>query len=361
MRPTKRDALSLYWQLSLRPKLWLIAILVCWALLLAQSVGQGEKLGLYAFGALVFLAGTMLNAGSDFAPYRVLGLPMSLWQRHRCITATIMMVLSVIAVLVAFPQLWWILIPVAAAYVWNLLDRSPRPEIAEPLELRMLRDSDGNTSVSRLPPEPKWQVVLIPQVRMWVFAWSVYLVVYLVFLGLVLVFGDKAFEWGGISLASGFFVGMAPFTGGVRTTLRNLLSFGGSRRQWARTTALASVASPVLALVLSAVQAAVAHWWNVDIAGMGWIFPMIGFLLPVVVVTAEVASAHNLLLQLLGLAVIIAVVVFWLAHQISSPVATALSAGIFILYFSCLPYMARTTNPWSGAISEWLGLKRADS
>ena len=304
-------------------------------------------------GSLAFLAVVVvLSATVNKTKATALGLSRKVQTRYNLGLAAYYVVLGA-AVSVA-RQWWWLTAAVVVA--WSIravvtLRQTPQAAASSDVEVRDFEErisGEGNTSFGRLPVTPAAQLVFRPLLRAWMWVVAGYAAVALNIWAAV--------AWWDIAVAylNIVFVMVTMWTLGAlmdsyRTSFREFLTLGGTRRVWVRAVALLSVVWAIAGVAME-----VAVWAKQGIL-TGFLFG-ISVLIPVLGVSWELVSRRTILWTA-GLGVTVLLFLILALTEVLPPWSFAVSAVVvYFLWVALLPLYARTANPYRGGMLEWLGI-----
>ncbi|MGV3070836.1 hypothetical protein ACEE90_00010 [Corynebacterium phoceense] len=309
--------------------------------------------GPVAGGSLAFLVVVVvLSTTVTKTKATALGLSRKMQTRYNLGLAAYYVVLGA-AVSVA-RQWWWLTAAVVVA--WSIravvtLRQTPQSAASSDAEVHDLEErisGEGNTSFGRFPVTPAAQLVFRPLLRAWMWVVAGYAAVALSMWAAV-AWGDIDVEYLNI-----VFVIMTMWTLGAlmnsyRTSFREFLTLGGTRRVWVRTVALLSAAWAIAGVAMK-----VAVWATQGIF-TGFLFG-ISVLIPVLGVSWELVSRRTILWTA-GLGATALVFLILALTEVLPRWSFAVSAVVlYLLWVALLPLYARTANPYRGGMLEWLGI-----
>lgn len=191
----------------------------------------------------------ILTYQPSFDKYQVLGLSSQIWNEHRRIIVTVFAVVAMVGT--AVRQGWWALAVYAAALAWALW-RKPTPTrtgySTTPLGIA--------SKLGRFPPTLDAQAVYRRQIRIWLLVVG--------FFAINVVLSLLSWRWEPMEFIafiawalSAVFISQP--MGILRDTLRDYVTFGGTRRRWATMTAATGL---IFVLGCAAVGLALSFWGN---------------------------------------------------------------------------------------------------
>lgn len=328
--------MELYWRLLDKPQVAL-HLFILGNIVLAGNWHVGYLKVLY----VVVAVGIVLSASwADFAKYRAAGLPVAVWQRHIVITATIYFVLA--AAFFAWNGQWTGLAILALAWGYRMVRRpQPRRDLMEDL----VRDSPGSDSFGRYAVTPAAQLVYRPHNVTWMLTWASVTLAGLLALGLS--------RWMGNEMTVGTVVWLLPIVimiaytaNRMRDSLLDFLTFGGTRRAWAR----AVVTSSLVSVATSAVLTGLVWLW------LGKFTPVlliVGMLFPVLQTCAE--FARNVWTALAFVLAMGCILVVALADAFPSLAPLVLTVGVYLAWVLVLPGWAYRAKVFKPSVGEFFG------
>ena len=321
-------------------------MLLLWGIL--APVKGPVTAGSLAFLAVVVVLSTTVNKTKATA----LGLSRKAQTRYSLGLATYYVVLGA-AVSVA-RQWWWLTAAVVVA--WSIravvtLRQTPQDAASSDAEVRDFEErisGEGNTSFGRLPVTPAAQLVFRPLLRAWMWVVAGYVAVALIIWAAV-AWWDVAVTYLNIVFVMVTMWTLGALMDSYRTSFREFLTLGGTRRVWVRAVALLSVVWAIAGVAME-----VAVWATQGIL-TGLLFG-ISVLIPVLGVSWELVSRRTILWTA-GLGVTVLLFLILALTEVLPPWSFAVSAVVvYFLWVALLPLYARTANLYRGGLLEWLGI-----
>lgn len=353
----------LAWSLLVRATWVPVAIIVFYGATLFGTFAEGEGSWVTWIAYLLVNSGMLVGLPLDHQGYRALNLSSGLYRRHSLISLTIRF-LAVIALLIPIivraQQLgWWIVGGILLAlYLWQALSRRSLPEPGGLLERARGRgittDKEGRRGevvVKDLASE----LIVKPQRRLWLGGWAAAFLAAALWMLLTWELGDGPVSLAQVAGIVCFALIFVAASGTISSTLTTWVSFGGSRLRWAQRTRWVLLVHPAIGTAVVAVVALIDEPQHPSAPFL----PLIGALVvPVVICLLELAQRDTALFYaaaavLLAAATIAALIAGqgWLAF--------AVAVAGFVGFQVALPKIARTYDPFSGGLSDYLGLKPA--
>lgn len=330
--------MELYWRLLDKPQVAL-HLFILGNIVLAGNWHVGYLQVIYVVAAV----GIVLSASwADFAKYRAAGLPVAVWQRHILITATIQCALA--AAIFAWTGQWIGLAILALAWGYRMArPPQPRRDLAESL----VGDSPGSESFGRYAVTPAAQLVYRPHNVTWMLTWLSVTLAGLFALGLSWWMGNEMKIVTIVWLLP--IVVMIAYTANrMRDSLLDFLTFGGTRRAWAR----AVVKSSLVSVAISAVLTGLVWLW------LGQFTPtllIVGLLVPVLQTCAE--FARNVWTALAFVLAMGCIPVVALADALPSLAPLVLTVGVYLAWVLVLPGWAYRAKVFEPSVGEFFGFK----
>lgn len=312
---------------------WLWAFFL-FALLVMPVMAEGTWSALPVIASL----GLVLSLKPDFQKYQLVGLGSRIWNEHRRILVALFALVAAAGALTV--QLWWALPVYAVAAVWAMY-RSATPK------------RSGYTTGGIQPPSGfGWfprnlagQAIYRPQAKAWCGACLAQMI------GLVLSqYEDAAsvLDFLGIFLWVLTVVLLAAVLGSLRKSLREYTVMGGSRRDWARHTAVLGLI-PVLAAI--SISAALTNDGEIVTA-----IALLSATCAPVLVTLEFLGKKNWYLFILYTVLIAGIVVIYVQTPISTIATFFLAVAFYAVWALTLPSYIRRANVHGGGMSRWMGV-----
>lgn len=321
-------------------------MLLLWGIL--APVKGPVTAGSLAFLAVVVVLSTTVNKTKATA----LGLSRKAQTRYNLGLATYYVVLGA-AVSVA-RQWWWLAALVLVA--WSIravvtLRQTPQSAASSDAEVRDLEEcisGEGNTSFGRFPVTPAAQLVFRPLLRAWMWVVAGYAAVALSMWAAV-AWWDIDDKYLNIVVVMVTMWTLGALMDSYRTSFREFLTLGGTRRVWVRTVALLSVVWAIAGVAME-----VAVWATQGIL-TGFLFG-ISVLIPVLGVSWELASRRTILWTAGLGATALVFLILELTEVLPRWSFVVYAVVLYFLWLTVLPLYARTANPYRGGMLGWLGI-----
>lgn len=344
----------LFRELALTPYTW-FQVGFC---LLATSMAMAAD-GWTRWGYPLFLLVYLVSIRVDWENYRAVGMTREHWRRHRRILMSVLLGLILVEslLIVGFSDLpvnSVLLVAVFAAWLWVLVRRpEPARSLSEIVEGGV--PAENGTVRSRFPLTPVQQIIRGPQVTSWILIWGMIAVLVLVLGVLEWIFG-AAPQWVPVIFAVVVMQAVWLIVGEVGKSLREWVAFGGSRRVWARETAVLGLLSPLLAGLIGAVAGGIFVP-----EALRELLPVtlgFAFFAPVIFTLVELSDRRRTWwVTLPYLAAGAGILVLWIMESISAGGFLAGFMVIYLIHALALPAVARNYTVFSGGVSTWMGLR----
>ena len=336
----------LIWELVDKPK-WFFRLVLL--VILALSMSQGTTMR-YVLLALVGLLALLGPAGDA---YWILGLSRRDYNIQRRLEIGISVaIFVVIMVAMGIPRLLIAGYLFVAAIVLTFNIEIPQRGKSRKKEL--LSQSSGRTNEGRFPPTIEGQLIDRPQVKGWVLIVCLTVVTSLIYWGITVIWGgawSQTFSILAIIWTAMFFMVYQDI---LSNSLREYVTFGGTRTFWAKRTMLINAVVPGL-LVAAGV---VVSGWHL-ISTLGAIYLLLVLMVIALGLTARTSWSVTAPV-LIGAIALGVYIVIGINHESYILPTTAAVAG-YVVGGLLLPSMARRTDIYSGGLARWLGMASTTS
>ena len=326
--------MKLYWHMALGT---MSAIFAVWVIVL-PFLGQDRGTG-WAIGYTLFMPLMLYLSQPDFSRYLTFGLSTRVWNGHRRINASLMLVLILVSAPFAFP--WWVLIaPVLAWIVCMVKQFEPSRITAKSL----IAGSDGDSSTGLFSASPASQIILRPQARAWMWVAPVWLLAILTTLAVSHLWEKNV---GFVSVIVTMIL-VPIVTDSVRSSLKNAVAFGLHRVAWAKTTVLCSLIPVGLAVAADLITAGVTG----NLAGFTIVCLAAVSILLSLSITDKQTWPYAVILAGLAAAVFIT---SFINTSIATGWALVAMGTIYLAWALTYPRMAKRANVFSPGLMGWFG------
>ncbi|AKK09938.1 hypothetical protein [Corynebacterium testudinoris] len=281
-------------------------------------------------------------------PYAALGLTRATWRRHRrlAVTAVVPLLLIEVALLSTAEPRW--VLPASILALWLIAmvwPGQPTRSMEELIAAPETRRSSARAAI-----------IYRPQALAWLVTWGLGLATFLILA--VLLRSGTSFVNGEMHVR--FFVWVAIIVGSclsgmgaIGRSLRDWQSLGGTRKEWAGSTALAGLTSVAFGVLIAAFDYFLLLPGH---AGGSLGFVLMGFFAPLIACTLELSDRQTWWITVLFLAAAGGVVLLAVLGLINVWIGVAGAAVLYLVFSALLPTMARRFTPYGGGMSNWLGL-----
>ena len=304
------------------------------ALLVIPVMAEGTWSAL----AVIASVALVLSLEPDFQKYQLVGLGSRIWNEHRRILVALFALAAAIGALTV--QLWWALPVYAVAAVW-VMYRSATPKRSG----YTTTGTQPSSGFGWFPRTLAGQAIYHPQAKAWCGACLAQMI------GLVLhQYRDAAsvLEFLGTFIWVLTFLLLAAVSGSLRKSLREYTVMGGSRRNWARHTAVLGLI-PVFAAI--SISAALTNDSELVTA-----IALLSATCAPVLVTLEFLGKKNWHLFILYAVLIAGIVVIYAQTPISVIAKFFLAVAFYAVWALTLPSYIRRANVHGGGMSRWMGV-----
>ncbi|NYI56537.1 beta-carotene 15,15'-monooxygenase [Corynebacterium tuberculostearicum] len=313
---------------------WWLWTFFLFALLVMPVMAEGTWSALPVIASL----GLVLSLKPDFQKYQLVGLGSRIWNEHRRILVALFALAAAIGALTV--QLWWALPIYAVAAAWAMY-RKVVPQRTG----YTTTGTQPSSGFGWFPRTLAGQAIYHPQAKAWCGACLAQMI------GLVLhQYRDAAsvLEFLGTFIWVLTFLLLAAVSGSLRKSLREYTVMGGSRRNWARHTAVLGLI-PVFAAI--SISAALTNDSELVTA-----IALLSATCAPVLVTLEFLGKKNWHLFILYAALIVGTVVVSVQAPVSAIANLFLAVAFYAVWALALPTYIRRANIHGGGISGWLGV-----
>lgn len=312
---------------------WWLWTFFLFALLVMPVMAEGTWSALPVIASLALV----LFPKPDFQKYQLVGLGSRIWNEHRRILIALFTIGAAVGALTV--QLWWAL-PVYAVAAVRAMYRSATPKRSG----YTTTGTQPSSGFGWFPRTLAGQAIYHPQAKAWCGACLAQMI------GLVLhQYRDAAsvLEFLGTFIWVLTVLLLAAVSGSLRKSLREYTVMGGSRRNWARHTAVLGLI-PVFAAI--SISAALTNDSELVTA-----IALLSATCAPVLVTLEFLGKKNWHLFILYAVLIAGIVVIYAQTPISVIAKFFLAVAFYAVWALTLPSYIRRANVHGGGISGWLG------
>lgn len=315
--------------------------------LLLMSVGSVWMGGWRTIFAGLLVALFMLRVGPDVKTYAVLGLSRATWKTHRLHSLWMHALLFtavglIVGTVVRAP--WTELIPLLVFPLLIAGFRGVRTPSHRPFVER--EKSVAKTQEASAPEG----MVMIPQLKIWRDIW-VSILVFVVAIQVWELMGSANKK--DVSFLMVCLILLALFRGvdgTIRGTLRQWTALGFSRDRWVKLSLLTALVNPLAALLVYQVYA-LTLFEGPYLLGIIQ-FLLIGALVPLSVLSADLANKRTAWLPVLG--IVLGVAVFVQGEALFLPALLTILGTVLMI--SCFKAMAARVEVFNHGVSGWFGI-----
>lgn len=336
----------LMWELVDKPK-WFFRLVLL--VILALSMSQGTTMRY----VLLTMVGLLALLGPAGDAYWILGLSRRDYNIQRRLEIGISV--AIFVVIMVARGIPWLLI---AGYLFVaaivLTFNIEIPQRGKSRKKELLSQSSGRTNEGRFPPTIEGQLIDRPQVKGWVLIVCLTVVTTLIYWGITVIWGgawSQTISIPAIIWTAMFFVVYQDI---LSSSLREYVTFGGTRTFWAKRTILINAVVPGLLIVAGAV---VPRWHL--ISALGAIYLLLILMVIALGLTARTSWPVTVPV-LIGAIALEVYIVIGINHESYILPTTAAVAG-YVVGGLLLPSMARRTDIYSGGLARWLGMASTTS
>ncbi len=304
------------------------------ALLVIPVMAEGTWSAL----AVIASVALVLSLEPDFQKYQLVGLGSRIWNEHRRILVALFALAAAAGALAV--QLWWALPVYAVAAVWAIY-RSATPKRSG-YTTGGVQPSSG---FGWFPRNLAGQTIYRPQAKAWCGACLAQMI------GFVLYqYEDAAsvLEFLNIFIWVLTVVLLSVVLSSLRKSLREYTVMGGSRRVWARHTAVLGLIPVLAAIIFSAGLTSDSEL----VTGIA----LLSATCAPVLVTLEFLGKKTWYLFILYAVLIAGIVVVYVQTPISTIAKFFLAVAFYAVWALILPSYIRRANVHGGGMSGWMGV-----
>ncbi len=313
---------------------WWLWTFFLFALLVMPVMAEGTWSALPVIASL----GLVLSLKPDFQKYQLVGLGSRIWNEHRRILVALFALAAAIGALTV--QLWWALPVYAVAAVW-VMYRSATPKRSG----YTTTGTQPSSGFGWFPRNLAGQTIYRPQAKAWCGACLAQMI------GFVLYqYEDAAsvLEFLNIFIWVLTVVLLSVVLSSLRKSLREYTVMGGSRRVWARHTAVLGLIPVLAAIIFSAGLTSDSEL----VTGIA----LLSATCAPVLVTLEFLGKKNWYLFILYAVLIAGIVVVYVQTPISTIAKFFLAVAFYAVWALILPSYIRRANVHGGGMSGWMGV-----
>lgn len=336
----------LIWELVDKPK-WFFRLVLL--VILALSMSQGTTMRY----VLLTLVGLLALLGPAGDAYWILGLSRRDYNIQRRLEIGISVAIFVV-IMVAMGIPWLLIAGYLFVAAIVLTFNIEIPQRGKSRKKELLSQSSGRTNEGRFPPTIEGQLIDRPQVKGWVLIVCLTVVTSLIYWGITVIWGgawSQTFSILAIIWTAMFFMVYQDI---LSNSLREYVTFGGTRTFWAKRTMLINAVVPGL-LVAAGV---VVSGWHL-ISTLGAIYLLLILVVIALGLTARTSWSVTAPV-LIGAIALEVYIVIGINHE-SYILPTIAAVAGYVVGGLLLPSMARRTDIYSGGLARWLGMASTTS
>lgn len=336
----------LIWELVDKPK-WFFRLVLL--VILALSMSQGTTMRY----VLLTLVGLLALLGPAGDAYWILGLSRRDYNIQRRLEIGISVAIFVV-IMVAMGIPWLLIAGYLFVAAIVLTFNVEIPQRGKSRKKELLSQSSGRTNEGRFPPTIEGQLIDRPQVKGWVLIVCLTVVTSLIYWGITVIWGgawSQTFSILAIIWTAMFFMVYQDI---LSNSLREYVTFGGTRTFWAKRTMLINAVVPGL-LVAAGV---VVSGWHL-ISTLGAIYLLLILVVIALGLTARTSWSVTAPV-LIGAIALEVYIVIGINHE-SYILPTIAAVAGYVVGGLLLPSMARRTDIYSGGLARWLGMASTTS
>ena len=336
----------LMWELVDKPK-WFFRLVLL--VILGLSMSQGTTIR-YVLLTLVGLQALLGPAGDA---YWILGLSRRDYNIQRRLEIGISVAIFVV-IMVAMGIPWLLIAGYLFVAAIVLTFNIEIPQRGKSRKKELLSQSSGRTSEGRFPPTIEGQLIDRPQVKGWILFVCLTVATSLIYWGIAVIWGGA---WSqtililAIIWTAMFFVVYQDI---LSSSLREYVTFGGTRTFWAKRTMVINAVVPGLLIAAGAV---VPRWHL--ISALGAIYLLLVLMVIALGLTARTSWPVTVPV-LIGAIALEVYIVIGINHE-SYILPTIAAVAGYVVGGLLLPSMARRTDIYSGGLARWLGMASTTS
>lgn len=336
----------LMWELVDKPK-WFFRLVLF--VILGLSISQGTTMRY----VLLTLVGLLALLGPAGDAYWILGLSRRDYNIQRRLEIGISVAIFVV-IMVSMGIPWFLIAGYlfVAAIVLTFNMEIPQRDGSRKKDL--LSQSSGRTNEGRFPPTIEGQLIDRPQVKGWILIVCLTVATSLIYWGITVIWGgawSQTISILAIIWTAMFFVVYQDI---LSSSLREYVTFGGTRTFWAKRTMLINAVVPGLLIAAGAV---VPRWHL--ISALGAIYLLLVLMVIALGLTARTSWPVTAPV-LIGAIALEVYIVIGINHE-SYILPTIAAVAGYVVGGLLLPSMARRTDIYSGGLARWLGMASTTS
>ena len=336
----------LMWELVDKPK-WFFRLVLL--VILGLSMSQGTTIR-YVLLTLVGLQALLGPAGDA---YWILGLSRRDYNIQRRLEIGISVAIFVV-IMVSMGIPWFLIAGYLFVAAIVLTFNIEIPQRGKSRKKELLSQSSGRTNEGRFPPTIEGQLIDRPQVKGWILFVCLTVATSLIYWGIAVIWGGA---WSqtililAIIWTAMFFVVYQDI---LSSSLREYVTFGGTRTFWAKRTMVINAVVPGLLIAAGAV---VPRWHLVS--ALGAIYLLLVLMVIALGLTARTSWPVTAPV-LIGAIALEVYIVIGINHE-SYILPTIAAVAGYVVGGLLLPSMARRTDIYSGGLARWLGMASTTS
>ena len=336
----------LMWELVDKPK-WFFRLVLL--VILGLSMSQGTTIR-YVLLTLVGLKAVLAPAGDA---YWILGLSRRDYNIQRRLEIGISVAIFVV-IMVSMGIPWFLIAGYLFVAAIVLTFNIEIPQRGKSRKKELLSQSSGRTNEGRFPPTIEGQLIDRPQVKGWILFVCLTVATSLIYWGIAVIWGGA---WSqtililAIIWTAMFFVVYQDI---LASSLREYVTFGGTRTFWAKRTMVINAVVPGLLIAAGAV---VPRWHL--ISALGAIYLLLVLMVIALGLTARTSWPVTVPV-LIGAIALEVYIVIGINHE-SYILPTIAAVAGYVVGGLLLPSMARRTDIYSGGLARWLGMASTTS
>lgn len=337
-------SLRLIWELIEVPRLLLALGFL--GLSLFAYTNEGYLAWLYYFVCILFAAHKPVVDG-----FKSLGLTSRDWNLQRRVENTLF-ALAIFAILLIHQPVPWLFIalyPIIAAAI--IIPQHQMPERSSSRMGELLNQSEGRTKDGWWPNTIEGQLIIGPQVRAWGYMLAIAVVSAIITGAMGAFFNGEWVETMrmlALVASVALFIVFEPV---MSDSLREYITFGGTRKTWAHYSIVINAVLPGLMILIGLIVPNLRWFTALGSAYLLIALVMLGLgtlsfsIWPIALIVAGLALEGYILIG-----------IGFENYQRQAAVAL----GAYVLAALLLPTLARRTNLQSNGLSRWLGIKTSN-
>ncbi|MDN6137654.1 ABC transporter permease [Corynebacterium sp.] len=336
----------LMWELVDKPK-WFFRLVLL--VILALSMSQGTTMRY----VLLTLVGLLALLGPAGDAYWILGLSRRDYNIQRRLEIGISVAIFVV-IMVAMGIPWLLIAGYLFVAAIVLTFNIEIPQRGKSRKKELLSQSSGRTNEGRFPPTIEGQLIDRPQVKGWILIVCLTVATSLIYWGITVIWGGAWAQT--ISILAIIWTAMffVVYQDILSSSLREYVTFGGTRTFWAKRTMLINAVVPGLLIAAGAV---VPRWHL--ISALGAIYLLLVLMVIALGLTARTSWPVTVPV-LIGAIALEVYIVTGINHE-SYILPTIAAVAGYVVGGVLLPSMARRTDIYSGGLARWLGMASTTS